>query len=99
MTEETKPRYELKRRSKNFVGLWDGDRCLCAICTRKTRGVGLLDAQLILLAMNSHKDLLEACKLMVDSHGMHGPCEHHCCQQCKTAYTKAKAAIANAKPK
>ena len=98
MTKETKPRYRLERRGKTtYVGLWEGDHCLCAICTKRTRGA--LDAQLILLVMNSHKDLLAACKLMVDSHGMHGPCEHHCCQQCKTAYTKAKAAIQNTEKK
>ncbi len=58
-TKQTKPRYELKRRSKNYVGLYEGDHCLAAICTKRTRGV--LDAQLILLVMNSHKDLLAAC--------------------------------------
>ena len=49
---ETKPRYELKRRSKNYVGLCEGNHCLCAICTKTTRGA--LDAQLLLLVMNSH---------------------------------------------
>ena len=60
MTDEKKPRYELRPRSKNFVGLWEGKHCLCAICTKTTRGA--LDAQLILLVMNSHKDLLAACE-------------------------------------
>ncbi|KKM91724.1 hypothetical protein LCGC14_1225620 [marine sediment metagenome] len=60
---ETKPRYELKRRSKNYVGLYEGDHCLAAICTKRTRGV--LDAQLLLLVMNSHKDLLDCLALFV----------------------------------
>ena len=60
MTKQTKPRYELKRRSKNYVGLYEGDHCLCAICTNKTCGV--LDAQLILLVMNSQGDLVKAGK-------------------------------------
>ncbi len=56
---ETKPRYELKRRSENYVLLCEGDHSLCSICIKKPRGA--LDAQLILLVMNSHKDLLAAC--------------------------------------
>ncbi|KKM00448.1 hypothetical protein LCGC14_1804330 [marine sediment metagenome] len=56
MTKQTKARYSLKRRSKNYVGLYEGDHCLAAICTKRTRGV--LDAQLLLLVMNSHKDLI-----------------------------------------
>ncbi len=54
MTDETKPRYELRPRSKSFVGLWEGKHCLAAICIKKPRGA--LDAQLILLAMNSYAD-------------------------------------------
>ena len=60
MTDEKKPRYRLEKRSKNFVGLWEGKHCLAAICIKKPRGA--LDAQLILLAMNSHKDLLAICE-------------------------------------
>ena len=59
MSKEAKPRYRLERRGKtSYVGLWEGRHCLCAICTNTTRGV--LDAQLILLVMNNHKDLLAA---------------------------------------
>ena len=60
MTKQTKPRYELRPRSESFVGLWEGKHCLCAICINTTRGA--LDAQLILLAMNSREDLIEACE-------------------------------------
>lgn len=62
MTEQTKPRYELRRSSDNYVLLCEGDHCLCRICVKKTRGA--LDAQLILLAMNSREDLLNACELI-----------------------------------
>ena len=54
MTDEKKPRYELRPRSESFVGLWEGKHCLAAICIKKPRGA--LDAQLILLAMNSYAD-------------------------------------------
>ncbi len=60
MTKDNKARYELRPRSKNFVGICEGKHCLAAICTKKPRG--LLDAQLLLTAMNSHEDLLAACK-------------------------------------
>ena len=63
MTKETKPRYELKPRDRRgyYVLLCEGEHNLCAVCTKTTRGA--LDAQLLLLAMNSHKDLLAACKM------------------------------------
>lgn len=41
-------------------------------------------------------DLLEACKAMLRTHGVHGPCTHHNCDSCEMAYDKAKAAIAKA---
>lgn len=63
MTEQTKPRYYLRRRSDNYVLLCEGDHALCAICTNTARGV--LDAQLLLLAMNSHEDLVKAGKNML----------------------------------
>ena len=47
-----------------------------------------------------HKaDLLAACKLMVDSHGMHGPCEHNSCSECRIAHNKAREAINKAENK
>ena len=52
MTKEKQPRYELRRRSKNYTGLWEGDHCFAAICTKTARGV--LDAQLILRACESY---------------------------------------------
>ncbi len=55
--------YELRRRSRNYVGLWQGKHCLAAICTKTVRG--LLDAQLLLLACNSRNDSLAACKAIV----------------------------------
>ena len=60
--EPTKPRYELRPRDQQgyYALLCEGEHNLCAICTKTTRGV--LDAQLILLVMNSHKDLLDVCK-------------------------------------
>ncbi len=62
--KEAKPRYELRRRGKtSYVALWQGKHCLCAICTKTVRGA--LDAQLILQVMNSHKDLLTACELLI----------------------------------
>ena len=63
---ETKPRYELKRRDQRgyYVLLCEGEHNLCAVCTKTTRGA--LDAQLLLLAMNSHKELLELCMLVGD---------------------------------
>ena len=101
MTEETKPRYRLERRGKtSYVGLWEGNHCLCAICTKRTRGV--LDAQLILLVMNSHKDLLaalQAVKLRLHFVGL--PSEPM--NDSGTAWSKEinliEAAIENAKPK
>ncbi len=94
MTEPEKPRYELRRRSKNYVGLWEGDHCLCAICTRKPRGV--LDAQSLLLAMNSHKDLLELVKRYADliNEG-HAECSNVECVACLER-KQAEAAIEKA---
>ena len=58
--KEAKPRYNLHRQSDAYVMLRDGDHPMCSICVKKTRG--LLDAQLILQVMNSHKGLLGASK-------------------------------------
>lgn len=57
--EQDKPQYELRRRSENYVGIFDGDHCLAAICT-KTSG-GMLDALNLLRAVSCHDDLLTAC--------------------------------------
>ncbi len=59
MAKQAEPRYKLKRRSDNYVGLWDGKHCLAAICTKKPRG--LLDARSLLTAMNSYEALLGVC--------------------------------------
>jgi hypothetical protein len=37
------------------------------------------------------KGALEAIKMMIDTHGIHGPCNHHDCEGCRLAHTKAKA--------
>ena len=88
MTEETKPRYELKRRSMSYVLLYEGDHCLCAICTKTPRGT--LDAELLLLVMNSHEDLLRGCEATINIIGI---------EDIRTAKTKCKAAMEKAKPK
>lgn len=70
MAKQAKPRYELRWRNeaKTYIGLWDvepyDDHCLAAICTKKPRG--LLDAQSLLIAMNSYKDLLAVCEKIRD---------------------------------
>jgi len=43
---------------------------------------------------NSHDKLLEACKRLIQSHGMHGPCSNHDCSACEEVYNLGKAAIA-----
>lgn len=58
MTEANTPKYKLRRRSKNYVGLWLGDHCLAAICVKTERGV--LDAQFLLRVCNNHKNMLDA---------------------------------------
>ena len=92
-----KPQYELKRRSKNFVLLCEGDHCLAAICIKKPRG--LLDARLLLTAMDSHKDLLRCVKqyASVLKEG-HAECGNVDCVVC-LEYKRAEAAIENAKSK
>ncbi len=102
MTEETKLRYELKRRSENYVGLCEGDHCLAAICTKRTRGV--LDAQLLLLVMNSHKDLLAACEwinafISTASDGGDAWCAIRNQPGAKEWAKNLEAVINNAKPK
>ncbi|KKL11824.1 hypothetical protein LCGC14_2541900 [marine sediment metagenome] len=99
MTKQTKPRYRLERRGEtSYVGLWEGRHCLCAICTKTPRGV--LDAQLILLVMNSHKDLLAACEALQKRacENCPHPTEPDCaaCYFCKQII-QAEAAINNAK--
>jgi len=51
------------------------------------------DAEFIALACNSHYELLTALREMMNTHGMHGPCEDHNCSECCKAYDLAEAAI------
>lgn len=44
-------------------------------------------------------EVIEALKLMMESHGMHGPCRHNSCSDCRDAYAKARAALAALKTK
>ncbi len=103
MTKQTKPRYRLERRGEtSYVGLWEGRHCLCAICTKTPRGV--LDAQLILLVMNSHTDLLTACKAMSRRVAMHHANHREICKlgkECpdRKALQLGEAAIEATKPK
>ncbi len=54
MTKPKKPpEYELRRRSKNYVGLYLGEHCLCAICTKKP--IGPLDALFLLQACTEYR--------------------------------------------
>ena len=55
MSKPAKPLHELRRRSKNYVGLYQDNHCLCAICTKSVRGS--LDAVFLLRAVNSFSDL------------------------------------------
>ncbi len=64
-TKETKPRYELRRRSKGYVGLWEGKHCLAGICTKKPRG--LLDAQLLLRVCNAFPAMEKACEALIEA--------------------------------
>lgn len=41
--------------------------------------------------------LLAACEGMIETHGIHGPCEQNNCSECNRAYKKAQAAIAKAR--
>ena len=43
--------------------------------------------------LKTEQMLLDACKALLNSHGMHGPCEHHSCESCRTAYAKGREAI------
>lgn len=52
----------------------------------------------IVTACNSHADLLEACKVLVGSHRIHGPCRENGCTSCLTAYSHGLDAIAKAEP-
>ena len=52
MAKQPKLEYELRSRSKHYVGIWLGDHCLAGVCVKKPRG--LLDAQHIVLALNSY---------------------------------------------
>ncbi len=60
MTESVKPLYELRPRGKHYQGIWQGEHCLAAICVKKQRGAR--DAQFLLRAANSYKELLAACE-------------------------------------
>ena len=95
---DQKPRYRLEKRSKNYVGLCEGERqtkhSLCAICINTKRG--LLDAQLLLLVMNSHKDLLAACSDVLGRFRTEAFMECTTAEYCEERLT---AAIKNAKPK
>jgi len=51
---------------------------------------------LIVKAVNCHGVLVEALKAMMNSHGMHGPCENNSCKQCDKAYQTARAALKQA---
>ncbi len=99
MTEQAKPRYKLRWRNekKTYIGLYEGDHCLAAICIKKPRG--LLDARLLLTAMDSHKDLLRCVKqyASVLKEG-HAECGNVDCVVC-LEYKRAEAAIENAKSK
>ena len=97
MTDEKKPRYNLHRQSDAYVMLRDGDHPMCSICVKKTRG--LLDAQEILLAMNSHKDLLTACGAMIElTDRLNSKPAGSKSVSDQNDIRLAKAAIANAKP-
>lgn len=54
MSKPEKPLYELRTRSKHYVGIWQGKHCLAAVCVKKPRG--LSDAQLIVLALNAYEE-------------------------------------------
>ena len=41
--------------------------------------------------------LVAACEAMIRTHGMHGPCREHNCEDCHNAYYAAKAALRAAK--
>lgn len=92
MTSKTKPKYELRPRGKNssYVGLFQDDRCLCAICVNtKARA---LDAQLLLRAVSCHDDLVDSLKLFIRL------LEHPGMFIEPRDIEKAKAAIASTKP-
>ena len=57
MAETKKPRYELRRRRKNYVGLWQGKHCLAVTCTKTVRGG--LNAQFLLRAVTAYDDSQE----------------------------------------
>lgn len=96
MTDEKKPRYRLEKRSDNYVTLWDGYRCMCAICTNTPRGA--LDAQLLLRAVSCHEDLLDLVKryAAVLKEG-HSKCANAKCVAC-IELEQVKAAIESTKP-
>lgn len=60
----------------------------------------MVEPTLYHLATKEHKArydaLLDACKAMLMTHGMHGPCENLSCKSCVSAYNKTLAAIAQA---
>jgi len=41
-------------------------------------------------------ELLGACKALIESHGMHGPCNRNGCPSCRKAFDRGIRAIADA---
>lgn len=54
------------------------------------------NAEFIVRACNSHKDLVTACKAMLGGLGIHGPCEENSCPSCTAAYKMGVAALEKA---
>lgn len=53
-------------------------------------------ADFVRRACNSHDALLAALRAMMDTNGVHGPCTNNDCLSCDRAYTRARAAFADA---
>lgn len=64
----------------------------CPVCNREFF-VGDIINTANINKINSHDGLVEACKALVNSHGMHGPCEQNSCLSCRAAYVKGKQAL------
>lgn len=54
MKDQPKVQYELRQGSRNYVRLWQGKHCLCAICTNTERGK--LGAQFLLELCTNHEN-------------------------------------------
>lgn len=73
----------------------------------RTDGAGIANARLIAAAPDTAAErdrlrevnarLVEALKMMMETHAMHWPCRHRSCDDCQRAYTQARAALATAK--